>query len=416
MVNFLKNFKHSKYVFLIGIIDKITFFLFFLTIARLNTEADYGKFIIITVFFNIISPIFDLGFKYFLQREAASNNEVFSYYVNIIFSLKVLFFIIYLFLGVFYLFILLKLQLLVIVIFGSLLFILNFIQLFNQIYYGLNEYYYPFKIHFFIRFLIIVFCFINLFFIKYADIQFLISIFLFLSLLHILIITNNLKKFNIQISFKIFSFNEYFKIVQSSYLLGISLIFVLIYDKIDVQILYYFIDIKIIAFYSIAYSFYKFPQIFSNSILVPAYSNFCQDFSKKHFDWHKIKTTFFILIGLASFVLLFYQLTAYYIIKYIYGDKYLLSSIYLKILSIGIFFYFANNFTGVFLNSLRMEKITAKSTLYATILNILANLLLLFIFRSIYSAIISSIITELFIFVYQLFYIQKNRNVFNEKF
>lgn len=402
-MKFLKNIiNDSKFVFFTGIIEKITFFLFLLVIARLNAPQEYGNFAIISAFYAVLVPFFDLGLRYYLQREATNKDNDFQLIINKVISLKVILFFIFLFISIIYLHLFVKLNLMLVISYGLLIYLLNFILTINQLFYGLKRYDITFYILFAVRLIFILFLTANLLYIKINKITIITTIFIIISSIQLFLLYFYLRKEKLQIILKIFDFRDYYKIIKNSYLLGISLVFVYIYDKIDVQIINFFLAKEQIAFYSIAYSFYKFPQIISTSILVPSFTNFSYDFNNKVINYKKIKYYFIILFAISLMVVAFYYFFSDFFIKFIYGEGYITSAIYLKSIAIGIIFYFFNNFTGVLLNSFKYEKFTAKSTLYAMFFNIFFNTFYIFLFKNIYGAIISSILTELFLFVFQL--------------
>lgn len=395
--------KDSKYIFLSGIVEKVTFFLFFLTITRLNTPEEYGNFAIINSFFSMLIPFFDLGIKYHLQREASNSNDNLQDLVDVVISLKFVCFFIFILVGIIYLNIFSKLNIFYVISYGMLIYLLNLILSINQLLYGLKKYDVTFYSLFVVRFVLITFFILNIFLFKIGNLVFLNNIFMLITIFQLLLLYFPLSKQKIKLRIRFSSLNNYLKLVRESYLLGISLVFVYIYDKIDIQILNFYIPKQEIAFYSIAYSFFKLPQIIASSILTPAFTNFSRDYKDHKIDLHKIQETSILLLGIALSIILFYFLFANKFISIIYGTNYAISAYYLKIISIGIIFYFFNNFTGVFLNAYRYEKITVKSTIYALNINILFNIIYIISTKNIYGAIYSSILTELFILLYQLY-------------
>lgn len=407
MIFWKRILTQSSYIFFINIIEKITFFLFFITIARLNSPYDYGNFIIIGGFYTILNPFFDIGIRYYLQREAATENENLKIVVNNFFLFKILGFLLYQLIGIVYLINVVKVNLMIVISYGLLQYLLNFSSSLNQLFYGLNEYKRVFNLFFLIRLFFILFLVINLFGLQNGYIQNLLTFFLVVALLQLTGQFIILKNYNIYFDFNDLSFQKMHALIKNSYMLGISLVIVFIYDKIDIQILNIFISKEEIGFYSIAYSYYKFPQIFSSSVLLPAFSNLSAKFKNAIYDKKEIRNISLFLLLIAMGVIIFYLLFSDYFINFIYGEKYNDASRYLKILSVGIIFYFFNNFTGIILNSMHKEKIAAISITYVMTINITLNFILLAIYKSVYIAIFLSIFSEMFLFLYQFIKLNK---------
>jgi O-antigen/teichoic acid export membrane protein len=72
------------------------------------------------------------------------------------------------------------------------------------------------------------------------------------------------EKLNLQLRF---DYSVLKKILYSSVPIGIGIIFVLVYDRIDILIIERFLSFEAVAVYSIAYSLYKIPTIISGVIL-----------------------------------------------------------------------------------------------------------------------------------------------------
>ncbi len=58
-----------------ALIEKLTFFIFFVYLARKTSIANYGTVVTVFAFANILANFFEFGFGPYFQREAAVNNE-----------------------------------------------------------------------------------------------------------------------------------------------------------------------------------------------------------------------------------------------------------------------------------------------------------------------------------------------------
>ena len=193
--------------------------------------------------------------------------------------------------------------------------------------------------------------------------------------------------------------------------MGLGVFFVMLYDRIDILLMHKLIGTSAVSIYSVAYSFYKLPQIFSGAVLVPLYT----DYSKKFVQNGNLKITDLknpasVLLFSAIIIILVCIIASKFFILLLYGDAYIASSSFLLLLLIALPGLFFNNFTGVILNSIKLEKIAMYSALIGLILNIIINYYYLKS-MGIYAAIIATIITEYSILTIQVLFIVKSKRV-----
>ncbi|MEJ2617323.1 MAG: polysaccharide biosynthesis C-terminal domain-containing protein, partial [Ignavibacteriaceae bacterium] len=199
------------------------------------------------------------------------------------------------------------------------------------------------------------------------------------------------------------------KVLSSSLPIGIGISFVFVYDKIDVLLIEKIISPEAVAFYAVAYSIYKLPQIIVSVLLVPLFSDFSRILRNEDAFSFKllIKPGAAILIFSASMIIGI-NLTSELLLNFIYGLKYLDSAWILNMLCFALPGLFLNGLTGITLNSLRKEKPVMYSGFSAMVLNIVINLILLDKI-GIKGAVIATIITEYANFIIQLFILAKIR-------
>lgn len=82
-------FVQGKYIFFYNILERLTFFAFYISIARYVDKELYGLIVSVSAFTNIIASIFDLGLPFFIQRESATNSISRQTLLNIL-SLKII--------------------------------------------------------------------------------------------------------------------------------------------------------------------------------------------------------------------------------------------------------------------------------------------------------------------------------------
>jgi O-antigen/teichoic acid export membrane protein len=207
--------------------------------------------------------------------------------------------------------------------------------------------------------------------------------------------------------------NDLKKIFKSSIPIGIGVIFVWLYDRIDILMVQRMIDLSSVASYAVAYSLYKIPQIISGAILIPTYTDYSRRFSRTHylkFD-DIIKLGVLLLIISILFIIIFLY-SSDSLIMILYGTKYKTSTQYLKILAFAIPGIYFNNLTGVISNSIRKEKIPLLSTGIGVLICITMNAILIPVI-GIWSAVYTTIAVEYVVFLVQLAFLLKY--YFNKK-
>ncbi len=397
------HFDSGQFVFAYSLLDKFTYFIIYLILARTLSQNEYGFIVTIFAFTNILQVVFDFGFPFYLQREAATKNNIKSK-LNTALAFKLLTFIIYLIIPIVYFKSIPNSSaisgLFLIIIISIINYFVGINGMLNAALYG-NLYYKQSFIALFISriFLIIIFILLSLLKVQ-AEILFLIF---FISLLfHFFLENKYLKKLKIPLNLKEFNWKELKEIFPSSIKIGLGLIFVLIYDRIDIIILQNYIGLESVAIYSIAYSLFRGLQIFSAPLFMPRYTNYSNTFSiKKYISFKEVKNTFFIILLLSVIMILFTFILAKPIILFLYSSKYFSSINILQWLSIALLGVFLNNYTGIISNSIRKEIIPLISTAICAVLNIVLNLILIPKY-GIMGAVISTIITEYLVFFTQL--------------
>lgn len=396
-------FDSGQFVFAYSLLDKFTYFIIYLILARTLSQNAYGFIVTIFTFTNIIQIIFDFGFSFYLQREAATKNEI-ELKLNSALSFKFITFIVYLIIPIIYFTSSADLSnfngLFLVFTISIINYIAGINGMLNAVLYG-NFYYKQSFIALFTSRIILIIVFIILSLLK-VPVEILFLIFLFSLVFHFYLERSYLMKLNIKINLREFNGNELKKILPSSIKIGLGLIFVLIYDRIDIILLQNYIGLESVAIYSIAYSLFRGLQIFSAPLFMPRYTNYSNIFSiKKYIPFREIKNTFFIILLLSVLIILFTFILAKPVILFLYSSKYFSSINVLQWLSIALLGVFLNNFTGIISNSVRKEIIPLISTGICAVLNIVLNLILIPKY-GIMGAVISTIATEYLAFLTQI--------------
>ena len=386
----------SQYVFYINLIEKIVFFIFFLILARELDKSTYGLIATVFAFCNLSGSLFDLGFGFYFQRESGSRDIKSEMESAIAFRL---FLLIFFGLVVFvYLFSNLQIDPIIISIIGLLVYLNGFNVILNSFLYGRKKYKKSF-IGFLLSRVIFVVLLILFIFLKIQS-YLILSTLLISVVIHFFILLNLCKHEELHIKMR-FNHTTLMKVLKSSIPIGLGSVFVLIYDRLDVLIIERIISFEAVAVYSIAYSLYRVPQLISNVILTPVYTDFSKSYSsKKTIEFHEIIIVFIILVTVSALSIFFVNLFGESIILFFYGNKYASSIPYLKYLVYALPGLFLNNLTGVISNSVRKEKIPMISTGITAIVNVTLNIILIPLY-GIWGAVAATIISEYFVFILQ---------------
>jgi O-antigen/teichoic acid export membrane protein len=412
-LHFINSLRRGIYILLSNLLEKAAFFLIFLFIARLFSKDVFGLISASFAFANIIASIFEGGLNFYFQRESAVRNPNLHEELNNGFNLRLILFIPYVIItGIYF-----KLT-------GSPYFYTSFFialavfafsisNLFNAVLFGQNRYKSSF-IYLLISRSILIFIVLGKLFFG-ASIEFISFLFALSGILHAILLWVDLSKKNLKVLPAVINKKVIKRILVSALPMGIGMIMVWIYDRVDVVIIQNYLGYSLVAIYAVAYSLYKLPQSFANFILTPLFSELSVVFDEKGYlpitvVKNKVIT---LLIFTIPVVFLLYYLSGS-IIAFLYSRNYLDSVPLLQLLVICIPGLLLNNFTGTTLNSCRKERIVTISVFWAAIINIALNIILISHFR-LMGAVVATIITEYFTFFFQFVYILKNHLLKEDK-
>jgi O-antigen/teichoic acid export membrane protein len=393
----------SQYVFYINLLEKVVFFVFFLILARELDKTHYGRIATVFAFTNILNSFFDLGFSFYFQREAEAGDLKQKLESAIAFRLLLMvIFIVAMFI---YLYSDLSIDPVIIGIIGLLTYLSGFNLILNSVFYGKKKYKKSFMGFLFSR--IIFAILIIIFYLLKVQHYMILGALLVSVIIHLGILYKYLseEKLNLQLRF---DYSVLKKILYSSVPIGIGLIFVLIYDRIDVLIIERFLSFEAVAVYSIAYSLYKVPTIISGVILTPVFTDLSKSYSLNNkIEPHEILLVSLILLIISVVAILFVNIFGETIILFFYSSKYSFSIPYLKYLVFALPGLFFNNLTGVISNSIRKEKIPMISNGFGALIHVTINVVLIR-FYGLWGAVAATIISEYFVFGLQFILLLKH--------
>jgi O-antigen/teichoic acid export membrane protein len=411
LFDFLKSLlKSGKYFLFTDILDRAVSFVIFLIFAKSLTTSVYGQVITLFALTSIFSILFDFGLPVFIQKESARYSNLSKLYSDIILLKLVLSFIYILtcFLA-FYIFITsIDIKLFFIILAITLLVSLgNTLKFF---FYGRDNSKLVFNASILTKLFLLILIF-GIFLVSHNVYLFLFGyllsyIFLFLFLLIKLKLYDvNYKKFYVGLG-----------ILKSTFLLilplGFASIFNILYDRIDILLLKYFLDFDKVAQYNVAYLIYKVGTLPFSAILYPSFNRFSEINNDKKKLLVLLKKLSIVILITSLFLTLIFGLILPDLLVKVFGTKYLGASNLLPFLSFSIIFVGSNNLTGVLLNSMGKFKANMIATFCGLSINIILNLILIPALNTM-GAVYATIITESLILIVGLIFIYFYLNIKN---
>jgi|GEM_PF-623519 len=389
---FLKGvFQKGINYFYINLVDRLVAFLSFLLLARAFDLHLYGKISTVFAFSSILVTVFDLGLPIYAQREAAKKENL-SKTVSEIFSVKVVSIILYV---IFFPLIAVSfysdIPFGIILIIGAVSLLQNLSGLLSYFYFGKENSWLVLKSSIVSKLILLVAVTFSYFFLR--DIYIFLSGYVLSYIFLTIVYLRNLDKYDIKTA-EVKFLPGSLKITLVTVLpIGISGIFNLVYDKIDIVILSAFLDFDKVAQYSVAYTVYKLSSIVFSILLFPAlnkFSGLTDDFQE---SFRLLLKYLVIIISVSIILIILLVLAAPYLIPIFFGASYLEASGLIKPLSFATILWALNALAGVFLNGLGKFKKVMIATLGGMILNIVCNVILIPIL-GVMGAVYSTIITE----------------------
>jgi O-antigen/teichoic acid export membrane protein len=394
-----KLFEKGQFIFFANLLDKFVYFFLYLILGRNIPITEFGNFVTIMAFLNILFIVYDLGFGYYLQREYATNPKA-EDELKLVVAIRLYLFPIFILSVLIYAIVFTNSNLLLL-IFLSIAFYLNgYISLFVKVLNGRGDFKTSFMPFIKSRSVFAVLTILTIYFsnnIVYIAIPFIVSSGIEFYFLYRLV---SLPEIFIQLKFSDL-FSLFIHLLKKTYPFGLGMVSVILYDKIDVILINQILSPMEAGYYSVAYSFYKLPAIIPPMLLVPLFTDASQYFNvNQTLNKKKITNIFFILIGFSCTVLLIYYFGANLIITSFFGTRFQLSVDLLQLLTFSFGFLVLNNMTGVLLNAINKEKYQLTGTICGLLANIVLNVILLRIY-GVKGAALSTIAAEFIVFIFQ---------------
>ncbi len=217
-----------------------------------------------------------------------------------------------------------------------------------------------------------------------------------------------LKKVAKENIFPTFAKKESISLLRHAWPIGLSLIFNIVYFRVDVFILTNFRSTQEVGIYGLAYQFFEaslaIPIFFANSIypvLTNSYKKDIKDFQKNLKFW-------LVALLITSLALSLFLFLASFIIPLIYQGKFQGSTKALQILSLGIPFFFLSALLWHVFIIYNRQKVLIAIYLSGAIFNIIANLIFIPQKGYIAAAIITVIAEALIFFLMSAYLLFQN--------
>ncbi len=239
----------------------------------------------------------------FIFREK-QDLKIFNEKLNSALVVRLLFFVVFVLIIYIYLYFNLLIDPVIIAIIALLIYLNGFNFILNSVLFGKKKYKKSLK-GLLISRLVFVLLMTLFYFIKAGNYFLLISL-LISVIYHLVILYKYCSEENIYLRLN-FNYGLFKKVLYSSFPIGLGMFFVLLYDRMDVLIIQRILSYEAVAVYSIAYSFYKLPQIISTVILTPAYTNLSSSFiQSRKIDKHQVIAVSLMLlfISIAGIVII----------------------------------------------------------------------------------------------------------------
>jgi len=410
---FKQIIKNTSWLFLAEAINKGTFFLISIIIARSFGTELFGQFNYAISFVIIFSIIADFGINNLVIREIARDKDVAASLIGNSLIIKI------------FLSILTFILIIISTIFtpsslevNIMVYILSFYIIFNSyntfsksIYRAFEKMKFETSLKFLESMILLLYVVIVSVYIK--DLKILILGFVVASFITFLISIKWIKKyftkFNFRLDKKIILF-----LIKEAWPFALAGIFVTLYFNIDTLMVSWMKGNIETGFYSAAYNF-----IFA-ALLIPALANasFYPILSREYKNLFVIKKQIikylYLTLGLGIFISIMLILLSEFLIIAIYGNGYINSIYSLKILALVIPFLFIFNYLGVIFSSINRQLIVTTVSFIGIVINIILNFYLINKFGQVGAA-IASLITIIIMLILFIFYYKFNSKLIYEK-
>ncbi len=385
----------GKYPLASSLADRAAFFIWFLVLARRTTPELYGEFVSAFVFSNILAAAFDFGFPAYVQRAVTRPSRESTADLSSILLCKIaqsapFFFIVYFYLAHS------AVSILFVLAIAASLFLFSIATLLSGVLWGTGKYRASANAALLSRAVLLAFAALS--WVLAFELPFLIAGIFVASVIHLLLLS---KQITVEPNPLPSALRQLKTILRSSLPIGIGLFFGAAYDRIDVLLIKHLLTPASVAYYAVAYALYRVPAMAAGVILTPSYTDLSHEFSStKHIQFSTWRLRAGYLLMLALFGAMGLIAARELLLKTLYGEPYAQSSSYLAMLSAGLPALLLNNYTGITLNAVHLERQAMMAAVLAVASNVALNIFLLPI-AGITGAVAATVATEYFILAYE---------------
>lgn len=410
-LEFFKNIlKSGINYFYINLADRIVAFFSFILLARIFDSQLYGKISTVFAVSTILVTILDFGLPVYTQRESSKTEDLSDILANV-FSVKVPFLILYIFILPLVSWVFLKdIPRGIVIIIGVIILLQSISNLLSYAYFGKDNSKLVLRANIVSKVIFLIVITISYFFLR--NIYFFLSGYIIAYVYTLLVFTINIKHYKVEIRKLILNFKKLKFTLAIIIPIGLSSVFNLIYDKIDIVILSAYLDYNKVAQYSVAYTIYRLSGIIFSIILYPAFNQFSRLAENFTENLRLLLKYLVTIIFVSVIIILIYIFIISPLIPVVFGINYLEASKIIIPLSFAVILWAMNAITGVYLNGLGRFKNVMVATLSGMIFNIVINIILIPII-GVMGAVYTTIITETVILTIEGIYICKY--YFNQK-
>lgn len=402
--------KNVLFLFTADILSKIINFFYIVISARFLGVDDYGMLMFGLSFVEICSIGLDLGLSVILIREISKDeSRMNSYFNNVLFLKIILVLLTSLITGLVLYFVNYghNLNIIIVVLFITAI-INSFALILTSVFQAFNKMQYV-SIGRIISTLVILLgalflikTDINANAVNFSFLYLASSIVLFISSLFIY-----LYYFKAKISFS-FAKKHWLTIIKLALPLGISVIFVTVYYRIDSIMLKFFCGDSEVGLYNAAYNLIFALNFVQGIVITAIYPIMSKLFISSREQLQRLYEISIRLLAIFAFPIgVGTALLADKLILLIYGENFISASLSLRVLIWALVFMFLNVSIANLMNAANLQKIVAYQIVLSTIFNIIANIIAIPKFGSA-GASFTTVLSEIIAFILLLYFSYKN--------
>ena len=162
-------------------------------------------------------------------------------------------------------------------------------------------------------------------------------------------------------------------ILRESAPIGAQLVIFSLYNRLDLYLIKYFLNLRVVAQYGLAYKIYTHLAILAASLTSVLFPVISRQQADKRASRRVIKQGLILLLAGGAGAAIGLHLTAPWLVNWLAGADYQASVVYLRILSWAVVFAYLNHLTGYSLTALHRQKVFLYTAVIALCFNLALN-------------------------------------------